>query len=202
MLIYISSGRTAALCFSIAYSVLLQAPVVLYRHLFCSLASSTRALFNSTLLPSPRPQIQELYSIIGLITAVYSKHVSLKEGPHIKAVIRDAAKNAAAPLQVVYVIYLFQFSLESTQTPKILKIAFSFALQPQIFTIKTKSLLALLFLIKQISWYLFGVNLAPYYFVYIMHLLCIQFSRVQFSTTVFPYIIRFVLSTNPKAIVF
>ena len=39
-----------------------------------------------------------LYSIVGLTIAVYSKYVSLKEGPYIKAVIRDVAKNIVAPL--------------------------------------------------------------------------------------------------------
>ena len=62
------------------------------------MASGAKALFNSTLPPGPRPQIWELYSIIGLITAVYSRHINLKEGPHIKAVIRDSIKNVAAPL--------------------------------------------------------------------------------------------------------
>ena len=169
--IYIFSSKTAALCFSIAHSVLLQAPIVLYRHLFCSLVSGTRVLFNNILPPGPRPQIQELYSIVSLTTAVYSKCINLKKGPYIKTVIRDAAKNVATPLWVAYIIYLFQFSLESTQTPKILKVAFNFTLQPQIFIIKAKLLLTLLFLIKQMSWYLFSVNLALYCFVYIMHLL-------------------------------
>ena len=185
MSIYISSNKTTTLRSSAAYSILLQAPIVLYRHLFCSLASGAKALFNSTLPPGPRPQIWELYSIIGLITAVYSRHINLKEGPHIKTVIWDAAKNIVTSLQVTCVIYLFQFSLKSTQTPKILRVAFSFALQPQIFTIKAKSLLALFFLMKWISWYLFSTNLAPYCFAYIMHLLCAQFSLVQFSAAVF-----------------
>ena len=34
-----------------------------------------------------------------------------------------------------------------------------------------------------------------------MHLLCIWFNLIQFFTTVLPYIIKFVLSINPKAIV-
>ena len=112
--IYTSSDGTAASCSSAARGVLLYAPVVLRRHLFCSLASGARALFNSTLPPGPRPQIWEPYSIIGLTTAVYSRRVSLKEGPYIKVVIRNAAKNTAAPLWVACVIYSFQFSLEST----------------------------------------------------------------------------------------
>ena len=94
------------------------------------MANGARALFNSTLSPGPRPQIWELYSIVGLITAVYSKRVSLKEGPHVEAVIRDAAENAAAPLWVACVIYAFQFSFKSTQTPKTLRVASSFTLQP------------------------------------------------------------------------
>ena len=98
MSIYISNSRTTALYSSMAYSILLWAPVVLHRHLFYSLASGTRALFTSTLLLSPRPQIWELYSIIGLITAVYSKHISLKEGPYIKVVIQDTAENITTPL--------------------------------------------------------------------------------------------------------
>ena len=61
---------------------------------------------------------------------MYSRRISLKEGPYIKAVIRDAAENVATPLWVTYIIYSFQFSLKSTQTPKILKVAFSFTLQP------------------------------------------------------------------------
>ena len=59
---------------------------------------------------------------------MYSKRISLKKGPYIKAVIRDAAKNIATPLWVACVIYSFQFNLESTQTPKILRVAFSFTL--------------------------------------------------------------------------
>ena len=98
VLIYISSSKTAALRFNMACGVFLYAPVVLYRHLFCSLASGARALFDSTLPPSPRPQIWEPYSIVNLITAVYNKRVSLKEGPYIEVVIRDAAENVAAPL--------------------------------------------------------------------------------------------------------
>jgi hypothetical protein len=72
--------------------------VVLRRHWFYSLASGGRELFASTLPPSPRPWTWEPYNIIGLITAVYSRRISLKEGPYIKAVIRNTAKNAAAPL--------------------------------------------------------------------------------------------------------
>jgi hypothetical protein len=72
--------------------------VVLYRHWFYSLASGARELFASPLPPSPRPQIWELYSIISLTTAVYSRRVSLKEGPHIKAVIYNTAENVATPL--------------------------------------------------------------------------------------------------------
>ena len=62
------------------------------------MASGAPALFASALPPSPRPQIWEPYSIIGLTTAIYSRRVSLKEGPYIKAVIRNAAENTAAPL--------------------------------------------------------------------------------------------------------
>ena len=62
------------------------------------MASGARAFFDSTLPPGPRPQIWELYSIVGLITAVYSKRISLKKGPYIKAVIWDAAENIATPL--------------------------------------------------------------------------------------------------------
>ena len=138
ILIYRSSSSTTALHSSTACSILLQAPIILYRHWFYSLANSVRALFASTLPPSPRPQIWEPYSIIRLITAVYSRRICLKEGPHIKAAIYNAAENAAVPLQVTYIIYLFQFSLKSTQTPRILRVASSFTLQPQIFTIKAK----------------------------------------------------------------
>ena len=102
-----SSGGTAASRFSVACGILLYAPIVLHKHLFCSLASGARAFFGSTLPPGPRPQIWEPYSIVGLTTAVYSKRVSLKEGPHVKAVIRDAAENAAAPLWVACVMCSF-----------------------------------------------------------------------------------------------
>ena len=98
-------------------------------------------------------------------------------------------------------MYSFQFSLESTQTPKILKVAFGFALQPQIFTINIKLLFTLFFLVKQISWYLSSINLTSCRFTYIIYLLYTQFSLVQFSTAIFPYIIRFVSSINPKATV-
>ena len=58
-------------------------------------------------------QIWALYSIVGLTTAVYSRRVRLKKGPHIDAIIHNAAANAAAPLWVACVMYVFQFSLES-----------------------------------------------------------------------------------------
>ena len=54
--IYTSSSRTAALHLSAARGVLLYAPVVLYKYLFYSLASSAKALFTYTLPLSPRPQ--------------------------------------------------------------------------------------------------------------------------------------------------
>ena len=38
----------------------------------------------------------------------------LNKGPQVKAVIHDAAANAAVPLVVAFLIYSFQFSLEST----------------------------------------------------------------------------------------
>ena len=69
------------------------------------------------------------------------------------------------------------------------------------FTVEARSLLALLFLVKWISWYLSGANLAPCRFAHAMHLSCAWFSLVQFSAAVFPHEIRFVSSTNPGAIV-
>ena len=45
------------------------------------------------------------------------------------------------------------------------------------------------------------MNLAPYHFAYAMHLLYTWFSLIQFSAAVFPYIIRFVLSIKPRAII-
>ena len=83
---------------SIAYNVLLYAPIVLYRHQFCSLANGTSELFTSAFLSSPSPQIWEPYSIVGLTTAIYRRRVRLKEGPYVEVAIRDAAANAAAPL--------------------------------------------------------------------------------------------------------
>ena len=76
------------------------------------------------------PQIWVLYSIVGLTTAVYSNRVRLKEGPQVDATIHNAAANAAAPLVVAFLICLFQFSLESTQTPRTLRVAFGSASQP------------------------------------------------------------------------
>ena len=104
--------------------------MVLYRHWFCSLNSSAKELFASTLLLGPRPQIWELYSIVGLTTAVYNRHVSQNKNPHIKATICDVAENAAAFLWVIYVMCLFQFSLESTHILRILKVVSGFALYP------------------------------------------------------------------------
>ena len=128
--IYISSGGTAASRSSIIYSVLLQAPVILYRHQFYSFFKGARELFASSLLFRPIPQIWALYSIISLTTAVYSSCIYLKEGPQVKAVIYNTAIKAAAPLQVACVIYAFQFSLVSIQTPRTLRVVFSFTLQP------------------------------------------------------------------------
>ena len=49
----------------------------------------------------------------------------LKEGPQVNTAIHNAATNAAAPLVVTFLIYSFQFSLELTQTPRTLRVAFS-----------------------------------------------------------------------------
>ena len=70
------------------------------------------------------------------------------------------------------------------------------------FIIKIKSLPARLFLVKWMSWYLSGANFVPCHFAHAIHLLCIWFSLVQFSVTVLPHIIKFILFTNPNAIVF
>ena len=197
--IQMSSSSTAASRSITAHSILLQAPIILYRHQFYSFSSGARELFAISLLFSPRPQIQAPYSIISLTTAIYSSRIRLNKGPQVKAAIYNTAVNAAAPLVVAFIIYLFQFSLVSTQTPRTLRVAFSFTLQPQILTINTKLLFTLLFLIKQISQYLSSANLALCCFAYIIYLLYAQFSLVQFSAAVFPYIIRFILSINPRA---
>ena len=84
------------------------------------------------------PQIWAPYSIIGLTIAVYSRCVHLNKGPHIKAVIYNAVVNAVAPLWVVYAMCVFQFSLESIQIPKTLRLASGFVLQLWIFTVKAK----------------------------------------------------------------
>ena len=76
------------------------------------------------------PQIWAPYSIIGLTIAVYNRRVCLKESPHVEAVIYNAAANAIAPLWITCVIYVFQFSLESTQIPKTLRLVSGFVLQP------------------------------------------------------------------------
>ena len=54
----------------------------------------------------------------------------LNKGPQVNTAIYNITINAAVPLVVTFLIYLFQFSLELTQTPKTLKVAFSSALQP------------------------------------------------------------------------
>ena len=197
--IYTSSGGLTTSRFSIARSVLLQAPIILYRHQFYSFLRGARELFTSGLPLRPIPQIQAPYSIISLTTAIYSSRVRLKEGPQVNTTIYNTAIKAAAPLQVAYIIYAFQFSFISIQTPRTFKVVSSFILQPQILTIKARSLLALLFLIKQISQYLSSANLTLYLFAYAIHLLYAQFSLVQFSTTISPYIIRFISSINPRA---
>ena len=94
------------------------------------------------------PQIWALYSIVGLTTAVYNRRVCLKEGPYVETVICNTAANAVAPLWVACIICVFQFSLESTQTPKTLRLASGFASQPWIFTVEAKLLPAHLFLVK------------------------------------------------------
>ena len=104
--------------------------MVLHKHWFCNLNSGTKELFASILLPSFRPQIWELYSIIGLTTAVYNRCVSQNEGPHVEVALCDVAKNAAAPLWVACVMCLFQFNLKFTQTPKILRVTSSFISHP------------------------------------------------------------------------
>ena len=146
--IYTSSGGTATLYFSTARGVLLQAPVILRKYWFCSFSRGARELFASSLPFRPIPQIQALYSIVNFTTAVYSSCICLKEGLQVKAIIYNTAAKAAAPLQIVYIIYTFQFSLASTQTPRTFRVVFSFTSQPQILTVDTKSLFTLLFLVK------------------------------------------------------
>ena len=122
--------------------------MVLHRHWFCNLNSGTKKLFISTLLLSLRLQIWELYSIVGLTTAVYSRRVNQNKSPHVEVTIYNAAKNVAALLWVTCVMCLFQFSLKSTQTPKILRVTSGFASYLWIFTVEAKSLFALFFLMK------------------------------------------------------
>ena len=128
--IYMSSSGTAALYFSTAYGVLLQAPVILHKYQFYSFFKGTKELFVNSLLFRPIPQIQVLYNIISLTIAVYSSYMCLKEGPQVKAVIYNTAAKATAPLWVACVIYAFQFNLISTQTPKTFRVVFSFTSQP------------------------------------------------------------------------
>ena len=94
------------------------------------------------------PQIWVLYSIVGLTIIVYNRHVYLKKGPHVNAVIHNIVANTTAPLWVACVIYVFQFSLEFTQTPNTLRLTFGFALHFWIFTVEAKSLLAHFFFVK------------------------------------------------------
>ena len=145
---YISIGGTAASRFSIACGVLLQTPVILHRYQFYSFSRGARELFTSSLPFNPMPQIQVLYSIVGLITAIYSSYMCLNDGPQVNTVIYNTATKATAPLQVTCVIYTFQFSLVFIQTPKTLKVAFSLTLYPQILTIDIRLLFTLFFLVK------------------------------------------------------
>ena len=175
--------------------------MIFHKYQFYSFSRGAKELFTSSLPFSPIPQIQALYNIVGLTTAVYSSRMRLNNGPQVNTIIYNTTIKAAAPLQVAYMVYIFQFSLVSTQTPKTLRMAFSLTLQLQILTINIKSLFTLFFLIKWMSWYLFSINLTLYYFAYIIYLLYTQFNLIQFSTVVSSYIIRFVLFTNPRAIV-
>ena len=128
--IYTSISSTATLRSRAARGVLLQAPVILYRYQFQSFSKGARELFASSLPFSPIPQIQAPYSIVGLTTTIYSSCVRLKDGPQVNAAIYNTATKAAAPLQVAYVVYAFQFSLASTQTLRTLRVASGLALQP------------------------------------------------------------------------
>ena len=110
---YISIGGTAASYFSVVCGVLLQAPVIFYKYQFYSFSRGARELFANGLLFSPIPQIWVLYSIIGLITAVYSSRVYLKDGLQVDTAIYNTATKATAPLQVACMVYVFQFSLVS-----------------------------------------------------------------------------------------
>ena len=66
-------------------------------------------------------------------------------------------------------------------------------------TINTKLLFISISLIKWISQYLPSANLILYYFAHAIYLLYAQFSLIQFFAAIFPYIIKFILPTNPKA---
>ena len=96
--IYISIGGTAASRSSTAYSVLLQAPVIFYRYQFYSFSKGARELFASNLPFSPIPQIQALYSIIGLTIIVYSSRIYLKDGLQVNTAIYNTAAKATTPL--------------------------------------------------------------------------------------------------------
>ena len=110
--------------------------MILCRHWFCSFTSGAKELFAKRLPLGPIPQIWAPYSIVGLTTAVYNRRVRLNKGPHVEAVICDAAANAAAPLWVACAMCVFQFNLESTQTPRTLRLASGFVLQPWMFTVE------------------------------------------------------------------
>jgi hypothetical protein len=66
----------------------------------------------------PAPQTCTLYSSIGCTTAEYSSLERHIDGPYIDIISLDSASNTVFPLYAASIIYAFQLSLGSTQTPR------------------------------------------------------------------------------------
>jgi hypothetical protein len=109
---------------------------------------------------------------------------------------------AASPLLYACSSCAFYESFGSIYTPRT-RISFGcgFTLVSPIRTVAARSLRGyLFFLVKWISWYFSGANLAPCLLAHLVHFWWITSSRRQFCVALSPYTTRLVSSTNPSPI--
>ena len=183
-----------------AIGVRLYAPAIFRRHWFwtCWIGFSRLFVCRSPLRRTP--YVEAPYIIVGRTTAVYRRRERFTVGPHVDAMILDAASNAALPFCAAFWMCCVQRSFGSTHTPRTRMLVFwRVASCPAICTVDDRSALSwCLRLVKCISWYFSGANEAPWRFAHATHRPWASVRRWQFSAAEPLHAIRLVSSTKPN----
>ena len=156
--------------------VLLYAPRILLKLLFWTILS---LLILEGIIMDPfvcTAQICAPYAIIGRTIAVYNSLERCTDGPHIDAQIRVIASRATVPLVTALSIWSFHDKDGSNQTPSTRSEGTSSASWPSIWTVALRSSEVFRCLVKCISWYFSGANLALNLRAYITHFSCAYMS--------------------------